>query len=267
MDFYSYYLNRLGWGSNPYVQMTGCKNLALKLLGEKEVPFRISVESAAGLLAALRDWAGEGCPVSATFSEVLQELTVVASTVQTEVELTDQLWCKDLGEVHPDDAYHDAPGYFTAEDDDSVEDEAGNPDGGCETEESEDLYDIMKKFYDGCDEAETKGVRRPYPDWEHWASWSDDDWIKFEIYKKKMLAAAACDFFAMGSVTNAIAAAKEHMSVLPMPRQVEVALWCSDLVDELYCGMENGLQELCSGSLYTPAGRATQKQLRSANAD
>lgn len=52
-----------------------------------------------------------------------------------------------------------------------------------------------------------------------------------------------------------------------MTRQVEVALWCSDLVDELYCGMENGLQEICSGSLYTPAGRAAQKQIRSAESN
>lgn len=268
MDFYSHYMERLKWRANPYTSLEKCKDIAFNLLNDQKVPFRISAESAVCLLAALHDWAGEGVPVAATYAAVLQELTTACLAVKDEVELIDEIWCRDLhSETHPDDESHDDPGYFMAEDDDPAEDEGDNSDGGNGAEESEDLYTIMKDFYDRCDEAETKGVRRPYPDWEHWASWSDDDWIKFEIYKKKILAAASHDFFTMSAATDALAAAKEHMGVLPIARQVEVALWCSDLVDELYANMENNLQQICAGSLYTPAGRAVHKQLCSADSD
>ena len=266
MDFYSYYTERLSWRANPYTSMEKCKDIAFNLLNDQKIPFRISSESAVCLLSALHDWAGEGVPVAATYAAVLQELVTACLAVKDEVELIDEIWCHDLySETHPDDEPQDDPGEYCIGD--PTEDEAGSPAGDGESEKGEDLYTIMKDFYDRCDETETKGVRRPYPDWEHWAQWTDDDWIKFEIYKKKILAAASYDFFTMSAATDALAAAKAHINILPIARQVEVALWCSDLVDELYANMENNLQQICAGSLYTPAGRAVHKQLCSADSD
>lgn len=101
------------------------------------------------------------------------------------------------------------------------------------------------------------GTHRPWPDWQHCANWTSGDWVRFQVHKEKILAAAKLhDFSSMGAVTNAIAAASAHISLLPMPRQAEVSLWCQELVDEMRCGMENSLQELCAGSFYTPTGRA-----------
>lgn len=78
MDYYSYFRERFTWGFNPYTAMAGCQQIVIELLNNSKIPFRISSAAAADLLAALADYAGNGCTVTATYSKPLPLIGIPA---------------------------------------------------------------------------------------------------------------------------------------------------------------------------------------------
>lgn len=57
------------------------------------------------------------------------------------------------------------------------------------------------------------------------------------------------------------------MNRVPLPRQVELSLLATEVVDKLIFSLEDSLQEMCTGSLHSHQGRLVQKQLFSAASD
>lgn len=113
MDFYGYYMERFSWGSNPYSAIEECHRIVTELLDNPTIPFRIAIESATGFLAALADYAGNGCMVSKSYGDVLLALNESLYIQQTVVEAIDQEWNQEekAVEIHPDDIPMDDPGY------------------------------------------------------------------------------------------------------------------------------------------------------------
>ncbi|MDE6260852.1 MAG: hypothetical protein K2M42_08350 [Oscillospiraceae bacterium] len=119
----------------------------------------------------------------------------------------------------------------------------------------------LSGLYGSGGEPGTTGTRRPFPDWEHISDWTQSDWIQLQVYKDKVLAAAEHGFMAISSVAGSLAAAKEAMRRIPLPRQVELGMWAQEVTDALIVGMEDDLQKTLAGSLHSHAGRLVQKQL------
>ena len=130
-----------------------------------------------------------------------------------------------------------------------------------EDEDGIDDVPDLSELYGDSGESGTTGTRRPFPDWEHIAFWSQSDWVKLQIYKEKILAAAEAGFMGVSSVAGVLAAAKGAMAGIPLPRQVELGLWAQEVVDGLMFSMEDDLQKMLAGSLHSHAGRLVQKQL------
>ena len=261
MDYYSYFRERFTWGSNPYAAMAGCQQIVIELLNNSKIPFRISSAAAADLLAALADYAGNGCTVTSAYESTMKALIDACQVVRNTIEAADKAWLIETQEL--EQATSGGPPYDpvdfetwpvdmdTGEDavdgEDSDEDEPREPNGILEA--------IEEYLCSRCDLV-PPGTRRPWPDWQHCASWTSGNWVRFQVYKEKILAVAKLhDFSAMGTVTNAIAAASANISLLSLPRRAEVALWCQELVDELCVT----LQKSYAGTPYAPTDGACPK--------
>ena len=268
MDYYSYFKGRFAWGSNPYTAMSDCQQIIIEMLSNPKIPFCISASAAVDFLSALADSTGNGYTVTAVFKSTMQALTDMCQETLDTTAAADEAWLMETQELEQEAS--GGPPYEPEEfetwpvDMDNGEDEVDGEDSDEDEDEDEDeprepngiLEAIEEYLCSHCDLV-APGTRRPWPDWQHCGSWTSGDWVRFQIHKEKILAAAKLHTFStMGTVTNAIAAASAHISLLPLPRRAEVALWCQELVDELYCGMESSLQELCAESSYTSADRA-----------
>ena len=261
MDYYSYFRERFTWGFNPYTAMAGCQQIVIELLNNSKIPFRISSAAAADLLAALADYARNDCTVTATYENIMKALVDACQRARDTTVVADKAWLMETQELEqeasggpPHEPIDFEPwpvDMDTGEDEvdreDSDEDEPREPNGILEA--------IEEYLYSRCDLV-PPGTRRPWPDWQHCGSWTSGDWVRFQIHKEKILAAAKLHTFStIGTVTNAIAAASAHISLLPLPRRAEVALWCQELVDEL-CAT---LQKSYAGTMYAPTDGACPK--------
>lgn len=258
MDFYSYYKERLTWGGNPYESVSQCQRVVAELMENPVIPDRISTESAVGFLTALADFAGDGCSVVRVFDTTMDSLVDELNRMRQATDTIEQEWFRETLEAEYSGPPYEPGDYEVRPEDMDGADLPEEP----EREEEPDLLEL-ERLYGIAGEPGTTGTRRPFPDWEHVDSWTQGDWIKLQTYKSKMLAAAGHDFFAMGSVTNALAAAKDAMPRVPLPRQVELAMWAEELVDLLISGMESSLREMCAGSLHSHQGRLVQKRMLS----
>lgn len=184
--------------------------------------------------------------LSETYGEVASRLSMAIYFQHCKVSSDEATWpacCATCPERHPDDEIPDDP----------------DEDDGCD--EEEELYNTLQELYGPHPNPAHTGTHRPYPDYEHWDQWGAEEWVHFQGFKRKVLAAAACEFNTMGLAIEALAAIQANLGILPMDRQVEVALWASDVADSLTDGIAKGLFEICRFNLYTRAGRAVQKQL------
>ena len=264
MDYYGYFTERFSWGSNSYTAIADCQQIVVELLDNPKIPFRIAAAAAIELIAALADYAGNGCAVTAAYENTMKALIDILQQMRDTTAETDKAWLLETQELEQEasggppyipDEYEVWPVDMDTGEDDEDEPDEEEPDETEPREPSGTLEAIEQYLCSRCDLV-APGTHRPWPDWQHCDSWTSGDWVRFQIHKEKILAAAKLhDFTAMGTVTNAIAAASAHISLLPVPRRAEVALWCQELVDELYCGMESGLQALCAESPYTSADR------------
>ena len=265
MDWYCYFKERFTWGSNPYTAVEKCRQIVDELMMNPIIPSRISTEAAVNFLAAARDFAGDGCFVTDEFATILASLTGELHTMLEEVEAADEAFGQEMADAGQgeDGSPLYTPGDYEVRPVDLEGDEPYD-----ETEfpppDEQDVFLAMQAMYGDSGKPGATGTRTPFPDWDHIDGWTQGDWVKLQIYKDKMLAAAGCDFFAMGSVTNALAAAKGAMCRVPLPRQVELAMWATEIVDRLMFSLEDNLQEMCAGSLHSHEGRLVQKAMQSA---
>lgn len=258
MDFYSYYKERFGWGPNPYQSTAMCQREVMELMNNHLIPMRIAAESAIGFLCALYDFAGDGCAVSFPFRIVKNALCNKLQSAHDAVEDMDREWAKEVMEAERADV--DGPPYEP-------------PEFECwDVDLAEEDYDginddpalARSELYGDGGEFDSTGTRTPFPDWEHIDSWTQSDWIKLQIYKDKVLAAAECGFMGISSVAGVLAATKEAINMIPLPRQVELGMWAEEIVDGLMFSMEDDLQKMLAGSLHSHQGRLVQKAMHSA---
>lgn len=262
MDWYCYFKERFTWGSNPYTAVEKCRQIVDELMMNPIIPSRISNEAAIDFLAAARDFAGDGCFVSDEFATIMASLMGELHTMLRAVEAADEAWAQEVDGGQGDGG---GPPYVPGDYEVRPVDEDGEEPEPMEIPDPDDrdLYFTLKAMYGDSGEPGTTGTRQPFPDWQHIDHWTQTDWLKLQVYKDKVLAAAEHDFFAMGAVTNVLAAAKDAMNRIPLPRQVELAMWATEIVDRLMFSLEDSLQTMCAGSLHSHEGRLVQKQLLS----
>lgn len=263
MDWYSYFSERFGWGSNPYASVEKCRQIVDEMMMNPIIPSRISNEAAVDFLAAVRDFAGDGCFVSAEFATILGSLTGELHTMLEAVEAADESWAQETADAGQGEG--GGPPYTPSDYEVQPVDMDGNeleddPDELPPPDE-QDVFLAMQAMYGDCGEPGTTGTRRPFPDWQHIDSWTQSDWIQLQTYKDKVMAAAESGFVGVGSVAGILAAAKGAMCRVPLPRQVELCMWATEVVDRLMFAMEDDLQEMCAGSLHSHAGRLVQKAM------
>ncbi len=211
-------------------------------------PVPAAMHTALDFLLFLSSYSNPGhIQLSETYGEVASRLSMAIYFQHTRVANPEVTWpacCATCPERHPDDEIPDDP---------------DEDDGECD--EEEELFNTLQELYGPHPNPAHTGTRRPYPDYEHWGDWTAEDWLHFMGYKRKVLAAATCEFATMGLAVETLAAVQANIRTLPMPRQVEVALWASDVADSLTDGITKGLFEICRFNLYTREGRDVQKQL------
>ena len=250
MDFYCYFSERFKEGGNPYNSMERCEKIVCELMDNHRIPACISLAAASDLLAAITDYAGNGCAVSASFRRVRQMVTDISQRMQSICRTEDQAWRRELEYLEGIPTFN--PGDYECWPPDYDNGEDG---GGDEDEDLPDVMDeVRETFCSHCSGAEPDPDRRPFPDWENCDKWTSRDWVRFQIYKEKILAVALMkniDYVYV--VSNAIAAARFYMHKLPEVRRAEVIGWCQTLVDELHVCLETGLQQACDDSLRHPA--------------
>ena len=99
MDLYSYFKERFSWGSNPYTSVEKCRQVVDELLLNPIIPHRISAEAAVCFLSAVRDFAGDGCFLSAEFATVMGSLIGELHTMSEAVEAADEAFCQEAADA------------------------------------------------------------------------------------------------------------------------------------------------------------------------
>lgn len=266
MDWYSYFKERFSWGSNPYSAVEGCRQIVDELLLNPLIPHRISTEATVDFLSAVRDFAGDGCFVAAEFATIVGSLSGELHTMLEAVEAADEAFGQEMAGAGQGEG--GGPPYVPGDyevrqvdlDGNELEDDPDEPDELPPPDE-QDIFCAIQAMYGGGGESGTTGTRRPWPDWEHVDTWTPTDWLELQIYKDKVMAAAESGFMGVSSVAGILAAAKGAMCRVPLPRQVELAMWATEIVDRLMFSLEDNLQAMCAGSLHSHEGRLVQKQL------
>lgn len=258
MDWYCYFKERFSWGSNPYESTARCQRIVMEMMNNPIIPLRISAEAATGFLVALYDFAGDGCTVTHMFRVIMESLADEFQRAFEVVEARDRAWAREMMDASGAPPYE--PGEYEVRDVD-VEDE--EPDDWQNMADYDAPAAAIAELYGDGGESGTTGTRRPFPDWQHISDWTVSDWIMMQTYKDKMLAAAEHGFVGVSSVANVLTAASDAMCHIPLPRQVELSLWATEIVDGLIVALEEGLSKMCAGSLYSHEGRRVQKQLLS----
>lgn len=263
MDWYSYFTERFGWGSNPYTSVEKCRQVVDELLLNPIIPHRISAEAAVCFLSAVRDFAGDGCFLSAEFATVMGSLIGELHTMSEAVEAADEAFGQELADAGQGEAGGPpyAPSDYEVRQVDLDGNELEDDPDELPPPDEQDVYLAIQAMYGDCGEPGTTGTRRPWPDWDHIDTWTAADWLKLQVYKDKVLAVAEAGFSGVSSVAGILAAAKGAMTRVPLPRQVELCMWTTEVVDCLIFSVEDDLQKMCAGSLHSHQGRLVQKQL------
>ena len=253
MDWYGYYIERFSWGPNPNASVANCQRVVMELLDNHLIPFRISAESAIGFLAALYDSAGSGYTVGFPFRIVMNSIINELQRAYEAVDTIDKAWAREVMDAEREDsgAQPCVPTEYEVQDVDL---------DGEDTDGVDDEPDLSELYGDG-GETGTTGTRTPFPDWQHIQSWTPTDWLKLQVYKDKVIAAAESGFMGISSVAGVLAAAKGAIYGISLPRQVELCCWATEVVDCLMFSLEDDLQKMCAGSLHSHEGRRVQKHL------
>lgn len=259
MDNYTYFVHEMSSTEDKTAMLGILKKQVISGLDHGPIP--ASLHMALDFLIFMASYPNEGhIKMSSAYDEVVRRLSLHLYDYHTSVSASELTWpacCATCPECHPDDEQENDPGC-------DGEDWTDNDGGG--NSDDEELFRVLQELY-GLHQnpiADT-GTMRPFPVFEHWAQWTAGDWGHFEQYRKKVMAAATYQFGTMCFATNALAAIKNSIGTLPLDRQVEIAIWASDVVDCLTTTLETELFEICRSNLYTRRGRLVQKQLLSAS--
>lgn len=258
MDWYSYFRERFSWG-NPYASVTQCQQMVIELIQNPHIPFRVSSAASVDFLAALADFAGDGCSVATTYANAMEALVDEMQRMRELTAARDMAWLEEGQEGGCGPMY--APSDYEVQPVDLDGNELEDDPPEFPPPDEQDIAVILQAMYGDGGEPGTTGTRTPWPDWDHISDWTATDWLKLQTFKDKVLAAAESGFAGVSSVAGILAAAKGAMCRVPLPRQVELAMWATEVVDCLMFSLEDDLQAMCSGSLHSHQGRLVQKQL------
>ena len=102
---------------------------------------------------------------------------------------------------------------------------------------------VLEKLYGNNGETGSTDTRRPFLNWQHIQDWTTSDWVMMQTYKGKVLAAAESGFMGVSAVSGVLAAAKGVMCGIPLPKQVELCMWATDIVNGLIFSLEDTCSE------------------------
>lgn len=158
MDLYSYFLHQFSEGGNPYTAMERCEGIVCELMDNPKIPTRISLAAASDLLAAITDYAGNGCAASASFRRVRQMVTDIIQRMQSICRAEDQSWRRELEYLEGIPTFNPGDYECWPPDYDNGEDE-----GGDEEEELPDVMDaVQESFCAHCSRTDPAPDRRPF---------------------------------------------------------------------------------------------------------
>lgn len=245
MDMYCYFLERFREGGNPYSAFERCEGIVAELVDNPRIPARVTLAVTTDLLSAITDFAGSGCAVSASFRRIRQLVEDVFIRMQSICRTEDQVWRREQAELEgiptfdPSDYECWPPDFDNGEDEGG--EEGGAPEGGVD-----DPFDIIQEsFCSSCCSTDPGHDRRPFPDWANIGNWTSRDWVRFGVWKEKVLAVALMRRVDLAYiVTDAIAAIKANIDKFPEARQAEACAWCQTLVDELHTSLEASLDQV-----------------------
>lgn len=243
MDFYAYYRERFEWGCNPYAAVARCQQTVTEMLDNPHIPTRIAAESAVGFLAALADFAGDGCTVTMAYTTIMNSLIGDLQWMRDATEARDRAWRQEMMKAEQEAG--GAPIYDPGEYEVWLVDVEGEePDN---EPEEEPAAVCIAELYGTDGEPGTTGTRRPFPDWEHADKWTQEDWAKLQIHKSKVLAPIGHSFDYMRPAIDTLAAIELHIRRLPISKQAELFALAAEIVSGLKNGLESDLQTLRTG--------------------
>lgn len=248
----SYLEYKLGMAADPAAMLETLKNETLNAIdyGTEED----AISTGLTFLLSLSTYANpKQISLSGTFDEVMRRLCMVLYHMHTKIAMSEFAWPACCG-------------LCTAQcpDDPEEPDDWSEFEQICSQEDSdkENNTPSIEKT-----EGEEQEVCWSYPNMSRWDEWTVADWIRFEGWKRKVLSAAMCDLGTMSIVINALQDVKENISRLGITRQVQVAMWASNLVDGLCTTLEQALSDICRSNIATRQGRMALKEMLSPDPD
>lgn len=256
MDNHAYFTYRLDSAQDKAQMLYDLKKQVVACLDHGPTP--VALHTALDFLLFLGSDPNAGhVQLSDAFDEVVRRLTLHLHDYHVKVAGPEATWpacCMTCLEHHPDDGYEDDPG-------DGEEEEPAVKDDG--SDDDEELFATLEELYGPRPGPAHTGTHLPYPDYEHWDHWGAEEWVHFQGFKVKVLAAADCELRTMAFATNELAAVKANIQLLDMNRQVEMAIWAHQVVDTLITKLHKELFEICRSNLYTHDGWLVQKAMNS----
>lgn len=250
MDFYSYYKERFTWGHNPYESVAQCQKVVMELMNDHLIPLRISAESATSYLAALYDFAGDGCAVSFPFRIVQNALANAMQRAHDAVEAIDREQAKEAME----DMYADGlipmydPGDYEVQDVDlegvemdGVDDEPTLYELYLRDKESEGNH--SSQCIDGPD-SESEGLSKYFLDFQGIEGWGKARWAAFTAQIDTMIDIAATDPAGVDSMAHLLTEIRANFDRIPTESQEQALVAADRLVLAIRENMESLMDTL-----------------------
>lgn len=256
MDNHTYFAYQMQGAEDKAQTLYSLKKQVIACLDYGPTP--VALHTALDFLIFLASYSNPGhVQLSDTFDEVIRRLGLHLQDYHIKVAGPEATWpacCMTCPECHPTDEDEDDSG------DGEAEEPAVKDDG---SDDDEELFATLEELYGPRPGPAHTGTHRPYPDYEHWDHWGAEEWVHFQGFKGKVLAAADCELRTMAFATNELAAVKANIQLLDMNRQVEMAIWAHQVVDTLITKLHKELFEICRSNLYTHDGWLVQKAMDS----
>lgn len=149
--------------------MADYQQIVVELLDNPKIPFHISAAAAADLLAALADYAGNGCTVTATYENIMKALVDACQRARGATVVADKAWLMETQELEQEangGSPYDPVDFETwPVDMDTGEDavDGKDPNEG-EPRESNGILEAIEEYLCSHCDLVTPGTCRPWPD-------------------------------------------------------------------------------------------------------
>lgn len=250
MDFYSYYKERFTWGHNPYESVAQCQKVVMELMNDHLIPLRISAESATGYLAALYDFASDGCAVSFPFRIVMCALNNAMERAYTAVENIDRERAKQAMEDMRADGLIPVydPGDYEVQDADlegiemdGVDDDPAINELHLCDKESEGRH--SSRHIDGLD-SESEGLSKHFLHFQGIESWGKARWAAFTAQIDRAINIAATDPAGVDSMAHLLSNIRDNFDKIPVGSQEQALVAADKLVLSIRENMESIMDAL-----------------------